>query len=311
MFIKRKNYMLLVMFSFLFLLQSVSSECLWAEDVAVIVGQDYKAYSLALQGFKKTCSFSTEEYYMNGDLEEGKRIAELISSGSAKLVFAIGNKAAQVAKLNIAELPIVFCLVINPGRYGLEDIDICGVKLDIPVDKQLKYLRQISPEATRIGVIYDPENNAELIEYAKVAASERGFQIIAVSARTKAEVAEAIKRLERRIDAFWMIPDSLIANSAVFQRLLLLSLSSKAVLICPSKVFVKNGGLFSLDVDYQDLGSQAGDVAKKILNFSSTPMEAGIQSPRKLKLAINLKIAEKIALSIPQSLIDKAEEIFR
>ncbi|MFH1776303.1 MAG: ABC transporter substrate-binding protein [Candidatus Omnitrophota bacterium] len=278
-----------------------------AADVAVIVGEDYSIYPLVLKGFNDAYEGRTTEYWLHGDLNKGKNIIERIRFQSPRLIFALGSKAAQLAKLNISNIPIVFSMVVNPVRYGLVGDNICGVRLDVAPKYQLIHLKNIAPQVKRVGVIYDPQRTTEIIKEAKKEALALDLTIVDVKMESKSEISKTIKYLQDKIDAFWVIPDPVVVNSTVFQGLLFFSLSNEIPLLCPAKTFVKKGGLFSLDVDCQDLGRQAADIANKILSGEKTPADIGIQSPQTVNLVLNLKVAEKINLLIPQAIIDKAE----
>ncbi len=294
----------------IFLLQVISSR-VYAEDVAVIVSEDYKIYSLALGGFKNTCRLSIKEYPMHGSLEEGRIIIDSIKSQVPKLIFVLGNKAGQLAKANITDIPIVFAMIINPVQYDLVGKNICGVRMDMFSRDQLAFLKKLCPQVKKVGVIYNPEKSQMIVEEGKREAADLNLEIIAVKTKSKAEVSEAINNLEGKIDAFWMIPDPVVANALVLERLLLITLADKIPLVCPAEDFVKNGGLLSLDADYGDIGAQAGDIVNEILSGAKLPGQIGIQFPRKANLIINLKIANKIGLSISQSILNEAAQIYQ
>lgn len=295
--------------SLIFLPQLINLSA-YAEDVAVILSEDYKIYSLALDGFKGSCNLPVKEYAMHGSLEEGGRIVESIKSQGPKLIFALGNKACQLVKANISNTPVVFAMIINPAQYDLTGKNICGVRMDMPVREQLIFLKKICPQVKKVGAVYNPDRSQKIIDEGKIEAVNLGLEIIAAKAKSKAEVSEAINNLEGKIDAFWMIPDSLVANSIVLERLLLLTLGNKIPLICPAEDFVKNGGMFSIDADYQDIGAQSAGIANEILSGSRLPGQIGIQFPRKTNLIINLKIANKIGLALSQTIINEAYKVY-
>jgi len=307
--VNKKRYINVFSVFLLFLLLGAVVPRLYAQDVAVILSEDYKVYSLALTGFKSVCNASVREYSMYGMVEEGERIIKNIESQDPKLIFAIGNKAAQVAKMNIFDVPIVFSLVINPEQYGLTGGNICGVSLDVSPQDQLKMLKEVAPSARKVGVIYNPAKNENIVYDAKSVARNLGLEIIAKKAITRADVSEAIDDLSGRIDAFWMIIDPLVANRAVLKRLLLFTLTERVALMVPAEAFVKEGGLLAADVDYLSIGRQAGEIANQILVSAGTPRSIGVKTPSDVGLVVNLKTARTIGLSIPQSIIDEAAKV--
>jgi len=284
----------------------------YCEEVAIIVSGDLSVYRLALEGFQDKSRYSAKEFFLDKDSKQNDKIVSAIKSVRPKLIFAIGATAAQIAKSNFPGKPLVFSLVANPSRYELEDKNVYGVRLDVSPSSQLEFLRKVAPNTKKVGIIYDPDRTQEILSEIKKESSNFDLQIVAVKVGSKREVADAIRSLEGKIDAFWLITDPIVANSVVFERLLLSTLSNKIPLLCPAKAFVKKGGLLSLDVDFRDLGNQAAKIANDILG--SQP-QAGdydaIQWPNKVKLILNLKIAKTIGLSVPQSVIDEANEVIK
>lgn len=276
------------------------------EDIAVIVGEDYNVYSLALAGFKTTYTGNTVEYLMHGDVEEGKKIVRKIESQSPRLILTIGNKATQIAKLNISNIPIVFSLVINPEQYDIEGKNICGVRLDIHPKDQIQMLKVVAPQVRKLGVIYNPDKSSNIVKEAEKAVNQLGIELIAIKAKSLSDVTEGIRALEGKIDAFWMIIDPLVANNDVFKKLLLVSLSERIGLIVPAQAFVKEGGLLAIDVDYKKIGIQTGEMVNQILSGSTTPEAIGIKSPEGIRPVINLTTAQSIGWTIPKTIIDQA-----
>jgi len=280
----------------------------YAEDVAIIVYGNFKAYTFALEGFKNTCHFSVKEYSI-GDVDKEERVLSEIAAENPKLIFVIGSKIAEAVKERFSNIPIVFALVTNPAQYKLTGSNICGVRLDVSPKLQLSFLKRIAPLVKNVGVIYDPKRTQEIIDEAKGYGTELGINLIDYKAESKADVSQALNELEKKIDAFWIITDPIVANSVVFEKLLLLSLIRRIPLICPARAFVEKGGCFSLDVDYQDLGAQAADIANLILSGHKKPKDIGVEFPRKVNLILNSNIASKINLSLPQEIIKEATEI--
>jgi putative tryptophan/tyrosine transport system substrate-binding protein len=281
-----------------------------AEDVAVIIGENNNIYYSALDGFKSTCNASMREYPMKGSDQESATIINLLRSRTPKLIFAIGNKAAQLANTNFSDIPIVFSLCANPVKYGLTGSNICGVSLNVSSRDQLQMLKKVAPSVRRVGMVYTPSSNANLVEEARGIAESLGLEIVASQTSTTADVSDAINGLSGRIDAFWMIVDPLVSNMDVLKRLLLLTLSDKIPLIVPAQPFVEGGGLLALTINYPNAGKQAGEMANQILAGSKFPSSFGTQSPTGTGLALNLKIAKSIGLAIPQSIIDSATKLY-
>src|SRR5207249_178547 len=92
-----------------------------AQKIAILQSANIPSYNQAIQGFKSvfpdTATFS--EYDVQGDIERGRKLARKIRASDAMLVLAVGSKAALIAKLEIIDIPVVFCMVLDPAMYGL------------------------------------------------------------------------------------------------------------------------------------------------------------------------------------------------
>lgn len=299
----------LIMFAAFAALLLLRLTAVYAEDVAAIVGENNSIYYSVLEGFKSACNSSVREYPMRGSSSEGETIVNLLRTQPPKLIFAIGNKAAQLANTNLSGTPIVFSLAVNPVKYGLTGDNICGVSLNVSPRDQLQMLKKIAPSVQRVGVVYNPDSNANVIDEARSVARSLGMEIVATKVNSMAEVSDAINGLSGRIDAFWMIVDPLVSNMDVLKRLLLFTLSERIPLVVPAQPFVDGGGLLAVTIDYSNVGKQAGEIANQILSGSKTPKSYGVQAPSGTGLSINLKTAKTIGLTVPQSIIDSATKV--
>ncbi|MBM4256658.1 MAG: hypothetical protein FJ147_12275 [Deltaproteobacteria bacterium] len=108
----------------------------------------------------------------------------------------------------------------------------------------------------------------------------------------------------------WGIADQTVLSPRTAEPILLFSFRNRIPFAGLSTSWAKAGALYALDRDYKDVGTQCGELALKILR--GTP--AGTlppQTPRKVAYALNLKTAEHMKLSLPQPLIDGAQQVFR
>ena len=281
-----------------------------AQTIPVFLSNKYSLYLKVLEGFKAQFKGQIKEYQMEGDIKKGEFFIKEIGSKSPRLVFVIGPRAAQIAKQELKEdTTILVGMVINPFHYGLEGKNICGIYWRTAPQEQFKVLKEIAPSVKKIGVIYS-SSYKEVIEEAKQAGYTVGLEIIEKEAERKADVAKAIKKLEGKIDAYWLLPDPVVANRIVFRKILLSTFTQGIPLVCPAQAFIKEGGMFSLDVNYEEMGKELGKIANQILSGKTSAQQLKFQYPKKPKLIINSKIIEKLGLTIPSSLLKKAEKVY-
>ncbi|MEP6959960.1 MAG: hypothetical protein ABI980_14620, partial [Nitrospirota bacterium] len=114
-----------------------------AMDIAILQSSDIAAYREAIAGLKAAGPIGAiyTEYDVQGDLELGKKLARKLRASNASLVVAVGLKAALAAKAEIADIPIVYMMILDPLKHRLTAPNMTGTLLEVPVDRQLKIMR--------------------------------------------------------------------------------------------------------------------------------------------------------------------------
>jgi putative tryptophan/tyrosine transport system substrate-binding protein len=243
--------------------------------------------------------------------------AELVSRSVAAIITA-GAPASLAAKAATTTIPIVFIIGNDPVQLGLSTslsrpsgnltgIDIFTSQL---VAKRLEVLRDLLPKVTRIGVLVNPADtsatDAQLKEI-DAAARAMGLQIKVHNADTRAEIDAAFEAMGRDQ------PDAVFAGTSVFlngRRVQLAHLSTyyRLPAIYPLRDFVEVGRLISYGSDIIDSFRQAGDYVGRILK-SAKPADLPIVKAAKFELVINAQTARMLGLTVPSSLLGRADEI--
>ncbi len=124
------------------------------------------------------------------------------------------------------------------------------------------------------------------------------------------ETVNAIKDLEGKIDAIWMVPDTTVVMPFSIKYMLLFSFRNKIPLFGLSDKYVKRGALLAVSFDATDMGRQAGELALQILKKENDENSSLIFA-RALKLFLNLKTAKIMGLKIPEEMKERADKIYR
>ena len=282
-----------------------------ALDIAILKSSDIAAYNQAVAGFKTTLPSGTTftEYDMQGNVSEGRKQAQKIRASGAELVLAVGLKAALMAKLEIIDTPVIFCMVLDPAKHGLKAPNMSGILLEVPIERQFATLRWVLPGAKRIGVLYDPDKTGPMVEEARRRAKGLGLDLIPRPVTSEKEVPPTLRDIMPQVDALWLLPDSTVLTEDSLRFLLSTTLEASIPVIGFSPDLVKSGALIGLSVHYEDLGRQAGSLAKNILNNpSGAPM--GVTQPDRLRLSLNLKTAKFLGISVPPDVVSRADELY-
>jgi putative ABC transport system substrate-binding protein len=282
-----------------------------AHEIAILKSSDLAPYNQAIEGFKAvaTPGSTYTEYDLQGDLEHGRKLARKIRASEADLVLAVGLKAALAAKLEIIDTPIIFCMVLDPSKAELKAPNMTGILLEVPIDRQLAGIRSVLPSLKRLGVLYDPAKTSALVDESRRQAKSMGLEVSAQPISSARDVPSTLRAILPQVDALWLIPDSTVLTEDSIKFLLVAALEQNVPVVGFSSEFVRSGALLGLSVSYQDVGRQAGFLADKILR-GRAPISQAALPPEHVRLTLNLKTAKYLGLSIPQAIVEKADETY-
>ncbi len=282
-----------------------------AQEVAILKSADIAAYNQAVTAFTEALgpSFKYSQYDLHGDAQEGRRLARKIRASEASLVLAVGLKAAIAAKLEVVDVPVVFCMVLDPARYDLKAPNLTGILLDIPTERHLGTVRQALPAVRRIGVLYDPGKSQSLIDEARQQARLQGFELIAKSVASDRDVAAAARALISQIDVLWLVPDSTVLSEDSLRFLLDLAMEHNVPSVGFSAEFVRSGALMALSVSYADTGRQAAQAARRLLNGEGADLLGHLQPPMQTRITLNARTVRFLGLTIPPEILRQSETV--
>ena len=291
------------------------------ELIIALKSLEVQPYEIALNSFKDALTgngydLNIEEYVLEEDHVKPKdSLLADIKRKNPRLIVTLGSAATSYVAEEIKEIPVVFCMVLNPTASGfVRSMDasgnnVTGASLDIPLRLQFKAIRSVIPSAKRIGVIYSPQETQIVIGEAKKAAEEIGLELIDIPITSEEEVPKALHSLDGRVDALWSVADSKVFSSASTEFILLHTLRNKIPFVGLSPAFVKAGALMALAANYREVGTQCGGLAARVLS-GDDPSTLPVTKPRTITMYLNLKTADIVGLKIPTDAM-KGAVLFR
>ena len=242
--------------------------------------------------------------------------AELVGRDVAA-IFAPDLPSAFAAKAATKTIPIVFSIGADPIKVGLVDSlsrpkdNLTGVSIFLSVlgPKRVELLHELLPTADTIALLANPGNvNIKTDEPEIRAAADRLKQHLEVlTASTQSDLEAAFATMvEHRVDSLIVMPDPLFISRR--EQLVALAARHAMPAIYPTRSFADLGGLMSYGGGFIDLFRQAGIYVGKILN-GAKPADLPIQQSTKVELVINLKTAKALGLTIPPTLLVRADEV--
>ncbi len=275
--------------------------------IVVVKSQDIAPYNTVLNEFTKTLKEMDQSTAIKTySIKEGN-IINKIRSDNPDLILTLGTPATKLAAENIEDIPLIFSMVMDPEGSGLKAPNMTGVSLDIPAATQLTKFKTAVPGLSRIGVIYNRAETGRLVQQAQKAAANLGITLVLYPVRSAKDIKEFS---QMRIDALWLIPDSVVCQPAIIRQILYSGLKAKIPIMGISSHYVSAGALLALSCDYQDIGRQAGEIAGMVL-AGTDPAAIPVSSPRKTKLYLNQIVADKIGIRFSKAVLDDAEEVIR
>jgi putative ABC transport system substrate-binding protein len=242
--------------------------------------------------------------------------ADLVRSKVDVIVVGSGP-STQAAQQATRTIPIVMSLVADPVGSGLVASlarpggNVTGLTVMSPdlATKQVQLLKEVVPKVSRVALLTNPANpsSARFLREAEAAAQALGVRLQTLEARNRQEIDSAFAALtSERAGALLILPDGVFLS----QRSQIAELAAKRRL--PSmylvREYVEAGGLMSYGANFLDLMRRAATFVDKILK-GAKPADLPVAQPTKFELVINLRTAKAIGLTIPPSLLQRADQI--
>jgi putative ABC transport system substrate-binding protein len=280
-------------------------------------GSDAFRRGLSDAGYVEGQNLAIEYRAAEGHYDRLPAMAADLVGRKVDLIAAGGPPAARAAKDATATIPIVFvvgsdpvkeALVASLARPGGNLTGLCLLARDLAT-KRLELLAELVPQVKTIALLVNPYNAAEELVVSDVQEATRikGYQLEILNAGSEAEIDAAFAALVRsHAGALLVGNDSFLTSRSV--QIVGLALRAAVPAIYAWRDFAVSGGLISYGSDSPAAWHQAGIYAGRILK-GAKPADLPVQQPTKFELVINLKTAKTLGLTVPQSLLARADEV--
>ena len=268
-------------------------------------------------GYVEGRNVAIEIRWADGQYERLPHLAADLVDRPVAVIFAGPIAATLAAKAATSKIPIVFANGNDPVKFGIvaslnrPNGNITGISLlfNMLAAKHLELLHEMVPKAVLVGMLVNPSNPNVAVDSREVeiAANVLGQKLVVVRASTPADIDAAFVTLaERRIDALFLHADAYFASR--YEQLAALTVRYAIPTIFYVRDFVAAGGLMSYGPNIADAYRRAGVYSGRILN-GEKPGELPVEQSVKVELVINLKTAKALGLTVPNTLIGRADEV--
>jgi len=288
----------------------------WLAPAANLDNMEAFRAGLRALGLVEGTNLTIEPRYAGGTPEAlAMAAAELVRSNPS-VIMTDGSSAAAAARQATRTIAIVFVsgdpvgmgLISRLSQPGgnLTGLAIISTELNV---KRLELLRELLPRVSRLGVLYEPRQRAHMVPPLEAGARSLGFQLFRLEAGGAADIDAAFSTAVRERVAVVMPVASALFH-AEKQRLVKLAAKHRLPTIYENRGFPEAGGLMSYGPDVHDIFRRAATFVERILK-GSKPADLPVEQPTKFELIINLKAAKALGLTIPQSLLLRADRLIQ
>ena len=259
--------------------------------------------------------------YQNSELDMSlvATIAQQFVSDKVDVIVCIAtpNSLAAASAAEGTEIPVVFSAITNPVGEGMvsgwdshPDQNITGVSDMISVADDVDLIVEIVPGVETIGNIYcaGESNSVFLAEKLIEACDALGIEVVESTVSTSADVLAAAQSLVGRVDVIWVGTDNTVVSG--LEALIGVCEDNQIPFFPSDDPSIERGGIACWGFDYYDIGYQTGEMVARILDGDGTANNIPVEKGEIIFLSVNVAAAEKMGVTIPQSIIDQAEIVY-
>ena len=276
----------------------------------------YKGIKAGLEegGYTTTENLSIDFMNAEGDQSQVQTMSKKLVDNGNELLIGIATPAAQGLANATAELPIIMGAVTDPvGANLVTDLknpggNITGVSDQTPVADTVSLIKEITPDAKTIGVLYSSNEDNSKIQVAefKAAAEEAGYTVLEYAVASSNELASTVEVASSKVDALFTPVDNTVASA--FSTVVSVANTSKTPIFTSVEDMVEGGGIASVTLSQYDLGVATGKMTAKILD-GANPADTPVQIFNEGTVVVNQKVAKELGITLSDDVINQASKV--
>jgi putative ABC transport system substrate-binding protein len=270
------------------------------------------------RGYVEGQNIAIDYRWAQGRFERLPALAAELAGLKPAVIVAFVTQSSVAARKATSTIPIVMVAVAAPIGAGLVPSlarpggNVTGnssISVEV-TGKSFELLKEVAPERRRVAVLWNPANAVfqnQMVKEAEAASRRLGLQVQIIAARDASEIDKAFQLMTReRAEALAVLSDPIF----IAARTKIVALAGKGRLpsVSGNRQYADAGGLMSYGPNFYELYRGAAGYVDRILK-GAQPGELPIEQPTKFELVINLKTAKALSLTIPQSLLQRADQV--
>lgn len=276
-------------------------------------------FGLQQSGYEDGKHVSLEIRDTKGDLKLVEEAARVFERERVELIYAVTTSVTTVVKGATTRVPIVFSLGTDPVKsnlvqsFGKPGGRLTGVQYSTTdlTGKRLEILKEVLPKLNLVIAFYNPSNpsSVEAAALAREAAKHFGIQLVERHAASVEDLRQGLAALKAgEANAYFYISDAMVNSQA---RLVIdTAINKKLPAMFSEQGAVVMGGLASYGQNFHEVGRLSAKFVQKVMT-GSQPGDLRVETVDKFELVINLKTAKEIGITIPLSVLARADKVIR
>lgn len=297
----------------------------WAQDksVSVLAIVEHPALDSVRDGVRDELKEAGYEAGKNlrwqyqsaqGNVGTAAQIARQFVGNKPDAIVGIATPTAQAVVAATKTVPVVYSAVTDPVAAQLvksfepSGTNVTGVSDVLALDKQIELIRQVLPQAKRVGMVYNPgeANSVVVVEQLKKLLPTYGMTLVEAAAPRTVDVGAAARNLVGKVDVIYTNTDNNVVSA--YEALVKVGNETRTPLIASDTDSVKRGAIAALGLNYYDLGRQTGKQVVRILK-GEAPGAIASERSAKLDLFVNVKAATAQGVTLDPGLVASAATV--
>jgi len=285
---------------------------------------EHPALDAVRDGIKETLiknGYSGDKLKFTYESAQGKpdiaaQIARKMVGNQPDIIVAIATPSAQAVVSTTKTIPVVFSAVTDPlaaklvASLNKPGKNVTGLSDMANVKEHLALIKEFIPNLKVVGIPYNPgeANSVSMLASIKETAATMGIKIVESAAPKSSDVMIAAKQLVGKVDAIYCPIDNTIISAA--ESVVRVGIDAQVPVFAADTSTVSRGAIAAVGYNYFDLGRQTGDIVVRILK-GEKPGSIDVKMAKGTDLYVNPKMAERMGIKVPESVLKRATKIIK
>jgi putative ABC transport system substrate-binding protein len=273
-----------------------------AYDVLVLQSRRDPAYEEVLKGFRSVQKSSLRILVMADYAEVD--VVRIVREDHPRLILAVGECALTAAR-KVQNTPVITLMSLAIHNQNMRQPNLTGIGMFAAPERYMTVFK--SMKTRRIGVIHNPAKTRWYLQQARRTAEKAGIELVVREVAAPRDTLPQLSSLNGKVDALWMLPDTTAVTRETTEAFFLFSQEQGIPAVSFAGAYLGLGAAAVIDIDWTDVGRQAGSMAETILR-GGKPADIPLELPRCHSPKTNAGVLKRLGLARPHP-VDSEYEV--